>query len=257
MTAYQGGKKRIGSRIHDVILLVEQDLHPTSMLSVYFEPFIGMAGVMRHFGTDNTNRELYASDVNIDLIMMWNSLKKGWKPPLTCTREQYDRLKYSKTHSARRAFIGIVASFGTNFFHAYRLHLEKGNKNYMKEGYNGLMDILPDIKNVNFEVGNYIESCPSNYLIYCDPPYKGNKLSNKLFIEFDHELFWNTMRIWSKNNIVIISESSAPKDFKKIWSVVSSCSNKYMNKKYSDNLYIHEKLYKKLSHSCKKIIKLI
>ena len=251
MTAYQGGKKRIGKKIHDIIVSIEEDLN---IFLPYFEPFVGMGGVLRHFGKDN-NRLLFASDINIDLIMMWKALQKGWKPPLRCSRNTYNEFKYSEIHSAERAFIGVVASFGTNFFHAYRLHLEKNNKDYMREGYNGLMDILPDIKNVNFENGNYDEYNLKNHLIYCDPPYKGNNLSSKLFREFDHELFWDTMRKWSKKNIVFISESSAPEDFKKIWTISSSCSNKYENKKYSDNLYIHNTLYKKLSSSMKKHLK--
>jgi site-specific DNA-adenine methylase len=126
MTAYQGGKKRIGKKIHDAILAVEENLSPFEKLP-YFEPFVGMGGVLRHFGKDN-DRDLSASDVNTDLIMMWNALKKGWKPPLKCSREQYDKLKQSKKHSAARAFVGVVASFGTNFFHAYRLHLEPKTK---------------------------------------------------------------------------------------------------------------------------------
>jgi site-specific DNA-adenine methylase len=115
----------------------------------------------------------------------------------------------------------------------------------MKEGYDGLMDILPDIKNVKFENASYDDFEPENYLIYCDPPYRNNNLTSKYFNSFDHEKFWNVMRKWSKNNIVIISESSAPRDFKKIWSTKSHVSNKFTTKKYADNLYIHKDSYNK------------
>ncbi len=36
--------------------------------------------------------------------------------------------------------------------------------------------------------------------------------------DFDHKLFWDTMRKWSKNNYVFISEETAPSDFKSVWS---------------------------------------
>jgi DNA adenine methylase len=49
-------------------------------------------------------------------------------------------------------------------------------------------------------------------LVYCDPPYQGTTQYGA-FNGFDHELFWNTMREWSKNNTVVISEYSAPDDF--------------------------------------------
>jgi site-specific DNA-adenine methylase len=257
MTAYQGGKKRIGKKIHDVILLVEDDLVKSDDAPLpYFEPFIGMASVMRHFGDDD-NRKLEASDINIDLIMMWNALKKGWKPPLRCSKEKYERLKKTSKHSAERAFIGIVASYGTIFFHNYRLHLQKDGKDFLREGYDGLMKILPSIEKVKFEHGEYDQYKMENYLIYCDPPYRNNNLKSKFFDNFDHDDFWRNMRKWSKKNIVIISESSAPEDFKKIWTSTSYTTNKWKNKKYEDNLYIHEKLFDKLSAKTKKEIKQI
>ena len=52
MTTYQGGKKRIGKKIYQVISLIEKEIYPNEKLP-YFEPFIGMGGVMRHFGHDN------------------------------------------------------------------------------------------------------------------------------------------------------------------------------------------------------------
>ncbi len=94
MTTYQGGKKRIGKKIYEVIKLIENDLYPDEKLN-YFEPFIGMGGVMRHFGKEN-NRKLYACDYNKDLILMWKELQKGWKPPLECNKEKYERLKIVK-----------------------------------------------------------------------------------------------------------------------------------------------------------------
>ena len=52
-------------------------------------------------------------------------------------------------------------------------------------------------------------------LIYCDPPYKDTEGYSTG--GFDHDKFWDTMREWSKDNCVFISEESAPKDFKVVW----------------------------------------
>ena len=52
-------------------------------------------------------------------------------------------------------------------------------------------------------------------LIYCDPPYK-NTTGYKVG-KFNSDLFWNTMREWSKNNYVFISEEEAPDDFEVVW----------------------------------------
>jgi site-specific DNA-adenine methylase len=53
-------------------------------------------------------------------------------------------------------------------------------------------------------------------LIYCDPPYKHTQGYSAG--GFEDEKFWNKMREWSKDNVVFISEESAPKDFKVVWS---------------------------------------
>ena len=117
------------------------------------------------------------------------------------------------------------------------------------------MDIRPDIKKVKFEHGSYDDYECKGSLIYCDPPYKGNNLSSKIFTKFDHEVFWENMREWSKYNTVIISESTAPKDFEKIWSKDSHCTNQYKTKRYKDNLYIHKSLYDRLNKDTLKQIK--
>lgn len=41
--------------------------------------------------------------------------------------------------------------------------------------------------------------------LYCDPPYKESTRSNTLvkgFKGFDHDVFWDTKRVWSKDNLV-------------------------------------------------------
>lgn len=262
MTTYQGGKKRIGKRIHDVIIEVENDLegYCESCCKCYLEPFVGMGGVIRHFGEDD-NREMYGCDINKDLIMMWKELQRGWKPPKKCSKEKYEKLKESKVHSAERGYIGVVCSWGGIFFHAYRLEYERGDKDFMAEGYRGIMNILPYIKSVKFKYSSYEDLNPSNMLIYCDPPYKNNKLGvNKysFFQNFDHDKFWEKMRKWSKNNIVFISEWKAPRDFKKIWSAKSHVIiNQNGTKKYNDNLYVHENIYNKITKNTLRRIKQI
>lgn len=260
MTAFQGGKKRLGKRIHDVIKLIEDDLaiklYNNKNLP-YFEPFIGMGGVMIHFAEDTIDnpRELYACDINQSLILMWKALIKGWNPPLKCSKKYYEKLKNDPKPSPEKAFIGITASYGTIWFNGYRLDYNK-DKNYLGEGYRGLMKAKPLMKKVDFmNSSSYDTWNPKKYLIYCDPPYLNNALQSIFFQKFDHEKFWDIMRKWSTNNIVIISESNAPKDFKKIWCAKANCSTRYNNKEYSDCLYLHNNHYKQLSNKTKKSIK--
>ncbi|GLB30148.1 hypothetical protein LAD12857_20710 [Lacrimispora amygdalina] len=63
---------------------------------------------------------------------------------------------------------------------------------------------------------DYREFSPKGCVIYCDPPYKETKdyISAK---DFNHPEFWQTMREWSCDNVVLISELQAPEDFTAVW----------------------------------------
>lgn len=255
MTTYQGGKKRIGKRIYQVISLVENDLLQDDFKMSYFEPFCGMCSVLKYFAADN-DREVFACDIHPDLIMMWQALQDDWIPPSKCGLRKYEQLKNSKP-SPERAFVGFALGFNGNFF--------KGNGSYKKKGLEvgkrGVMSVAQDLKNVEFiKSASYNEFDPKNMLIYCDPPYFGNNLSAQVydfFDKFDHNKFWDVMRKWSKNNIVIVSEWKAPSDFICVWSAETTCSNTTSTVKYQDCLFIHRSLYRLLSKEVLREIKKI
>jgi len=265
MSVYQGGKKRIGKRIYKAISALEEELSPPGGELSYFEPFCGMCGVLRHFAREG--RSVKACDANKDLILLLKEVQKNGvrNLPKKCSEKEWEKYK-SKESSAKRGFIGISASWGGIFFQGYRLDYTS-KRDYLKEARNGLEKLGKDIegfargsKDVAFlSSRSYDRFSPKNKLVYCDPPYKGNQLGGEkgFFKSFDHVRFWEKMRAWSKNNIVVISESTAPRDFKKIWTTESFVNNsdRYKTKKYPDNLYIHESLYKKLSAKAKREIK--
>jgi DNA adenine methylase len=238
MTTYQGGKKRIGKRIANVMKRVEDELidHPMP----YLEPFCGMCSVLRHFSFKG-DRDVYASDIHPDLILMWKAVQEGWKPPRKCSKKEYSRLKTSPS-SPKRSFVGFAASFGGNFFSG-GFRIKKGGSDFLGQAYRGLMKTAKDVKNVTFQGPcSYDDYEPEGMLIYCDPPYKGNKLGSDLFRKFDHDAFWDTMRKWSKNNMVFISEWTAPRDFVKIWCTESMNATSSATIRYDDCLYVYKEL---------------
>jgi DNA adenine methylase len=236
MTQYAGGKTKLGKEIYEIIKEFEYQ-HGYDNL-IYFEPFCGMAGVMRHFAEDN--RKIIASDINLDLILMWKKIQQRWLPPKNCSEIKYNKLKNSTTPSAERGFYGFACSFGGYFFGSFADKYRK-NKDSVELGIRGISKIIPYINNIKFKHGSYDKYTPKNSLIYCDPPYKDNKISNKHFINFDTDKFWNVMRKWSKNNIVFISEREAPSDFICIWSKSPKQNYSKGNVKSTDEcLFIHE-----------------
>ena len=217
MTTYGGGKARIGKQIYEVIKELQEETGYDN--TTYLEPFCGMLGVAKYFIEDN-RQKIILNDINKDIILMWNKLKRGgWTLPKKCNREKYTELKYSKKHSAERGFYGTACAYSGIFFAGYRP--TSGGRNFFKNSRDNIKKLGESIhknkRRVKFTSHSYNKFKPKGMTIYCDPPYKNNKFNTEHFNDFDHDLFWETMRKWSRHNLVIISEYTAPKDFKCIW----------------------------------------
>lgn len=171
---------------------------------------------------------------------MWKKLKSGWKLPYKCvSKENYDRLRKSKTHSALRGFIGIACAYSGIFFAGYRPF--SSAQNYFERTRKGLLDMVQYLKNIKFlSASNYDEFNPTGMTIYCDPPYKGNNFKSEHFDNFYHDAFWDLMRKWSMNNLVFISEYTAPKDFECVWKKTAKSVYSGQKKEKIEKLFIYK-----------------
>jgi len=224
---YFGGKQKISKYIAEVINDIPGNY--------YYEPFVGGGSVLEKV----SKHTRIASDINKYLISMYNSLQNGWIPPKSVSEEEYNYIKNNKEEDlALAGFVGFGCSFGGKFFGGYARDKRK-KEDFAFTASNSLINQLPKIKNVEFFCGNYLCFAPINYIIYCDPPYVGTtKYSNE---SFDHELFWKTMRKWSKNNIVFISEYVAPNDFECVLEIPTRTD---MRNKNNNLIPRVEKLFK-------------
>ena len=211
---------------------------------------------MKHFGKEN-DRDLYGVDANKDIILMWKAIQNGWNPPSNCSKKEYEMLKSQKSHSAERGFIGVACSYGGIFFVGYR-----GNQTFnsntissSKRAKGVVTKIGQNLDNVKFSCSDYKSLCPKNMLIYVDPPYIDNKYIQSKYFQFDHEEFWNIIRIWSKNNLVVISERKAPKDFKCIWQDKRNVTQHGKVTKQTEKLFVVHELWLELDTKIKKDIK--
>lgn len=230
MTAYQGGKKRIGKEVADFLKEIEKELRNEKL--DYLEPFCGMCGVAVHMV--EPGRIVTCNDINTDVIMMWRAVQRGWMPDYCPSREDYEVLKTSRP-SKERGFYGVVCSYGATFFKGYR----EGD-HYVRAGMNNLKAFKPKMKSVRFKNMGYESLTPTNKLIYCDPPYENSNLYSKHFTNFDSDEFWEIMREWSVDNIVVVSERVAPDDFVCIWK--KSVLTPLADKRYYERLFVHESL---------------
>lgn len=232
---YAGGKKRLAKEISGELKALEQEMGQYNL--PYWEPFFGMGSVCARMGPhkhadekrssydeseEDDVRIRYGSDANADVIELWKAVQKGWVPPTDMTEREWNRLKNSKGPSKERGFAGNGLSFGGQFFSGWAERYDPGH-NYAKQGSDAMMKAIPYLEDVNFKAGDYNDVCkrePAGLLVYADPPYAKSMEAkpDKLFSDFDHDRFWDTMRDWSKYNIVVVSEEVAPDDFVCVWS---------------------------------------
>ena len=228
---YLGSKNKIAKDILPIMLEYRND-------RTWVEPFVGGANII-----DKVNGLKIGNDKNEYVIALLNALKNGWIPPIEVSEEYYNNVKENRDKYSKElvGYFGTQLTFGNIWFGSFRRD-NIGKRKYDIEAYNNVMKQQPNLKNIEFICGDYIDlQIPPISIIYCDPPYKGSRSyigENKI----NHSEFWNWCREKSKEgHLVYVSEYNAPDDFECIWSkeVVVSGNNIHKNK-----LINVEKLYK-------------
>lgn len=244
---YFGGKHFTAKKTTD---LIRSMMRPGQ---VYLEPFVGAAWIVSNMKV----KRRFASDTNPYLIELYKALQKGWIPPTEIGEEMYAELRKctgkqkqdgpqipleeTAAHLASVGieneyplaligFAGCACSFAGIWYGSYARDPRHPGMNFAAKGSKTLLDLKPFISEirdidgevkteaVKFKCCSYDEWEPKNAMVYCDPPYTA---TNQPYFSkvFDTDKFWDTMRKWSENNIVIISEYSAPDDFPVIASL--------------------------------------
>ena len=232
---YLGGKQRLGKHLSPVLHKIWQNYKAQEkkqhVLNGYLEPFCGSLGVFKHMTDLDSDgaKTIVANDYHPDLIEMWKEVQAGnFEFPSSISEEEFLAAKQLESPNALKAFVGFGMSFGGRFFGAYsQKYLGEKNEDFCKEMVNSLKRTTPLIQKekVTFTNKEYQSLKPKGKFIYCDPPYKQTKYpikyrrDTKYYDVFDNDEFWDIMRKWSKNNLVVVSETDAPEDFIEIWNM--------------------------------------
>ncbi len=249
---YMGGKSRIAGQIKDVItgfVQANDELIPRDPLRFrhMWEPFCGGCNI-----TEVMAPRLgvyHASDIDRNLIKMWQAVAEGWVPPDNISEGRYKILReqckaldeVGKSWTAEQTFAAFACSWGAKCWGGYA---RGEGRNYAAEGCRSIVRAIPVLKSVHFTCRPYtaIRPCRGD-IVYCDPPYEGT--TGYKAGEFNHEEFWEQVRQWSiaDRAWVFVSEYNAPDDFTPIWSVKRTKSLTKQDPQLDiDSLYVHSSL---------------
>lgn len=184
---------------------------------------------------------MLASDIHPSLILMWQALQRGWKPPKKVSKAMYDRLKAQKGSSPEKAYAGFGYSFGGNYFKGFKPSYGRPQTNLHSQ----VSAVTSKMSSVKFHRMEYQDlSNLRGWIIYCDPPYANSyqnyKLEKKSAGTFSSSAFWDWARYMSRNNLVFVSEYEAPRDFVSIYSRAIQATNRSgHNAKAVEHLFIY------------------
>ena len=248
MTAYHGGKQRIGKQLAEVIVDISMEISEDDGFKIkgYCEPFCGMLGVYRHIPElfedeelDNLNYR--AGDTNGSVIAMWKAAQKGWKPPKNVSEAQYDKMKWNGKDSAAKGFVGHQYAFGGQWFNGYSRNYGKPTS-AIESGRQRVMDIAQELTHVGFQNGSYTQYSNLNgFVIYCDPPYANTKCCYNETFSFNTQRFWEWCEKMSDTNLVFVSSYTAPRGIECVFTsthkLTGSCTGN-KSKKRIEKLYL-------------------
>lgn len=243
---YMGSKSRIAKHIVPII----QSYIDSNETDKYYEPFVGGANIIDKISSEHK----CASDLNPYLIALLQHAQNGGEFYESVPKVLYDKARNAVYSGDTSGFddwqignIGFLSSYNGRWFDGgYAKPVYEKTKNgtryrdYYREGKDNLIKQAPLLKGVVFKCLDYKDAHPHGYVVYCDPPYINSKeYANATTFNYDE--FWDKMREWSQDNIVLVSEQSAPDDWKAIWSQSVSRSIKTTDKsRATEKLYIYE-----------------
>jgi DNA adenine methylase len=188
----------------------------------YLEVFTGGGSVLLHIIQKYNPQTIYANDIDDKLINYYQQIQTSPKEVISeCLeiKEKYDCNTFTEE------FYKLNRNKASHFFISNKTSFSGLNKNYSTQAYdrnfsinciNKIQDVSNVIKNVTFVnsdfqfIDNHIDDL-TDYFIYLDPPYYGNKDKGlygdkgKLHKEFDHMLLFEWINKHSKNNKIMMS----------------------------------------------------
>ena len=243
---YMGSKNKLAKELSPII-----QSYVDKGCKGYLEPFVGGANMIDKIKCDKK----YGSDNHKYLISLLQNINKiELLDKEFITKEHYSDVRNCFNNNLETfddwyiGAIGFLASYNGRFFDGGYAGIVKTKinteRNYYKEALENLKQQSETLDGIIFKHLDYNKiNSISNFVIYCDPPYK-ETTQYSTSKNFNYDEYYDWCRKMSKNNIVLCSEYWMPDDFECIWSkdVQTTMDN---NREINDSKYDRvEKLFK-------------
>ena len=210
---YVGSKNRLAKELVPII-----QSYITNETKGYIEPFVGGANMIDKIECNNK----FGCDIHEELIELLKYIQNTNNIlPTTITEEEYNKVRLNKDKYEKWyvGFVGFCATFGAKYFGGYARGFKEDKitpRDMAAEGIKNIEKQRKNLQNIKFKCCSYdeINKNIKDFVIYCDPPYKGTL---KYTTDFDYDKFYKWCKEMSKNNIVLISEYWMPEEFECIW----------------------------------------
>ena len=210
---YVGSKNRLAKELVPII-----QSYITDETKGYLEPFVGGANMIDKIECNNK----FGCDIHEELIELLKYVQDTNNIlPKTITEEEYNKVRLNKDKYEKWyvGFVGFCATFGAKYFGGYARGFKNDKitpRDMAVEGIKNIEKQRKNLQNIKFKCCSYdeINKNIKDFVIYCDPPYKGTL---KYTTDFDYDKFYKWCKEMSKNNIVLISEYWMPEEFECIW----------------------------------------
>lgn len=188
-------------------------------INKYMETFVGGGSVLLHIIQKYDPYKIIANDIDKNLITYYKDVKDN---PQSIIKECMKIKSKYNSDDFKKIFDTMNGTNAYSFFIKNKCSFSGLNNNYSRLAYeknftinsiNKINDISNIIKNVEFINRDFedIDLDLSDYFIYLDPPYYSNKekglygKKGKLHKNFNHELLFEWINYYSKDNKIMIS----------------------------------------------------
>ena len=207
---YVGSKRRLAK---EILPFINKALRVYPM-GKYIEPFAGGFNVIdkvRH-------HTRIGCDANKCLIELLHTAKNN--PDKIRDTASVSRANYKYIRDSQDLFqewyvglMGLMPTYSNKWMHSFYDDLNPGAfsgsvKCLLKQNLSGIKLKNCDYQQIPVGKGN---------VFYCDPPYK---IWDYYDMPFNHDEFYEWVRLTSRDNIVLVSEYEMPSDFTCIWQKV-------------------------------------